>query len=90
MRNKRNLGILVILLFAGALAGGIAGEFLAQYKNFGWMSFGQVGGYRELFSFSLHPALDLHVIKFGFDFALRVNMGSIIGMILGALLFMRR
>lgn len=89
MRNGRNARVLVLLLLLGALAGGLAGEFLVRYPYFTWMSFGGANGYRELFAFSLHPAFDFRILSFGLDFALRVNAGSIIGMILGVILFVK-
>lgn len=89
MRNKRNPWVLLVLLLAGALIGGIAGEFLSQYSNFSWMSFGGTKGYRELFAFSLDPVIDTNIFRFGFNFALRINMGSIVGMILSIFVYIK-
>lgn len=89
MRNRKNPLILIILLLVGALAGGILGEFLSRYGYFSWMSFGGVNGYKDLFAFSMNPAMDFRVIRFGFDVALKVNAGSIVGMILGILVFIK-
>lgn len=89
MRSRRNPWLLVVLLMAGALIGGICGELLSGYRYFGWMSFGGVNGYRELFSFSLSPAVDLRVLRLGFDLSLKINAGSIIGMLLGFLVFLK-
>jgi hypothetical protein len=89
MRNKRNPWVLLLLLLAGALIGGIAGEFLSQYPYFSWMSFGGTKGYRELTAFSLDPVIDTNIIRFGMSFALRINMGSIIGMLLSIFIYIR-
>jgi len=89
MRGYRNPWLLIVLLLTGALIGGFAGELLSRYSFFTWMNFGSADGYRELLSFSLDPAIDTGVLRFGINFALRLNAGSIIGMILGILLFMR-
>lgn len=89
MRNKRNPWILLILLLFGALVGGILGEFLSAYPYFTWMSFGGSNGYKELFAFSMNPAFDFRVIRFGFDFALKVNAGSLAGIILAIFLFLK-
>lgn len=78
-----------MLLLAGALIGGFIGEFASRYPFFEWMSFGGRNGYREIFSFSLNPALDTYVMRFGFSFALRVNAGSILGMVIAIPIFMR-
>ncbi|MCX7711355.1 MAG: DUF4321 domain-containing protein [Clostridia bacterium] len=89
MKNRRNPWVLLLLLLAGALIGGIAGEALVRFPYFQWVSFGGVNGYRDLFAFSMHPALDLRVLKFGFDLSLSINAGSIVGMILGILVYLR-
>lgn len=89
MRNKKNPLFLFVLLLFGALIGGIAGEFLSRYPYLTWMSFGGVNGYRDLFAFSLNPAVDFRVIRFGFDFALKVNAGSIVGIILAFFAFLK-
>lgn len=89
MRKKRNPWILLLLILFGALIGGLIGEFLSKYAYFTWMSFGGATGYKNLFAFSLDPAIDFRVIKFGFNVALGINAGSILGMILGILVFLK-
>jgi len=89
MKTKRNPWVLLILLLFGALIGGIAGEFLSSFPYFRWMSFGGANGYRDLFAASLNPAFDFRVVRFGFDLAFRVNAGSILGMILAVIIFIR-
>lgn len=89
MRNKRNPLFLLVLLFFGALIGGLAGEFLSRYPFLAWMSFGGTNGYKDLFAFSMNPAFDFRAIRFGFDFALKVNVGSIIGIILAFFAFLK-
>lgn len=89
MRNKHNPWVLVVLLMAGTLAGSLAGEFLSQLPYMKWISFGGIDGYRNLFSFSMQPALDLRALKLGLDFSLSVNAGSILGMILGLIAYIR-
>ncbi|OGO80715.1 MAG: hypothetical protein A2Y21_01695 [Clostridiales bacterium GWC2_40_7] len=89
MRNKKSPWILLLLILAGALIGGIAGGILAQYPSLAWISLGGANGYRELIAFSMNPLVDTHVIRLGFEFALRVNAGSLLGMILGIILYTR-
>jgi hypothetical protein len=88
MRNKRNPWLLFVLLLFGALAGGIAGEALSGVSFLQWMSFGGKDGYRDLISFTLR-SVDFRVVKIGFDFALRVNAGSIIGIVLSIFAYMK-
>ncbi|MCR4435264.1 MAG: hypothetical protein QHH06_07990 [Clostridiales bacterium] len=89
MRSKRSPWILCLLLLSGALIGGIAGEYLSRLPYMGWMGFGGVNGYRDLFAFTLDPLIDVRVLRLGLNFALRVNAGSLIGIILGIILFIK-
>lgn len=89
VRNKRSPWVLLVLVLIGGLIGGFLGEALSYNPYFTWMSFGGVNGYKELFSFSLKPAFDFRIIRFGFDLALNVNAGSIFGMIVAIIVYMR-
>ena len=89
MRNRKSPWIMLLLILAGALIGGIAGGILAKYPSLAWISLGGANGYRELIAFSMNPLVDTHVIRLGFEFALRVNAGSLLGMILGIILYTR-
>ena len=89
MRNRRSPWVLLLLILAGALIGGVAGGILARYPSLAWISLGGANGYRELLAFSMNPLVDTHVIRLGFEFALRVNAGSLLGMILGIILYTR-
>ncbi len=89
MRNRKSPWVLLLLILAGALIGGIAGGILAGNPGLSWISLGGANGYRELIAFSMNPLVDTHVIRLGFDFALRVNAGSLLGMILGIILYTR-
>jgi F0F1-type ATP synthase assembly protein I len=89
MRNKRSPWLLVVLILSGALIGGLLSELLAGNPFFAWMSFGGANGYRELFAITFNPLVDSGVMRLGFDLALRVNAGSILGMILGILIYMK-
>lgn len=89
MKNKHNPWILVLFLMAGALIGSFAGEYLSRFPYLAWMSFGGATGYRNLFAFSMNPLLDIRVLKLGLDVSLSINAGSIIGMILGILAYIK-
>jgi len=89
MRGKRSSWLLVILLLAGAVIGGLVGEALAKNVYFSWMSFGGVNGYRNLIAFSMDPLIDARVLKLGFNFTVNVNAGSVLGMIVGIFVYLR-
>ena len=90
MRRARNPWVLVVFLLTGALVGGFAGELLSQYSFFEWMNFGSSSGSIKLFSLSLNPLIDTHILRFGLDLAMRINAGSIIGIVFAILLYTRR
>ncbi len=89
MRSRKSPWVLLLLILAGALIGGIAGGILAKSPGLAWISLGGDQGYRELFAFSLNPLVDTHVVRLGLEFALRVNAGSLLGIILGIIIYTR-
>lgn len=89
MRGKRNAWLLIILLLSGAVIGGLIGEALSKYTYFSWMSFGGVNGYRNLIAFSLDPLIDARVLRLGLNFAVNINAGSVIGMVLAIFIYAR-
>lgn len=88
MKVSKPFWYILIIILAGALCGGFLGEFLSQYQFFSWMSFGGTG-YR-LISLDLNPLINTHILEFGFNLAIRFNMGTIIGIFLFLLAFGRR
>lgn len=89
MHGRKSIWVLIVFILSGALIGGLTGEFLSQYPYFTWMRFGSANGYKNLIAFSMDPLINTTVLRFGFNFAIGINMGSIIGMVLGILLYTR-
>lgn len=87
MRKGKNGWIFLLLIIVLSLAGGLLGEILSQYKFFSWMSLGGQNGYITLFSFDLNPLIDFHLLKINFGLTMRLNVGSIIGMILAVIIY---
>jgi len=50
---------------------------------------GGVNGYRELFSFTFDPLISTNFIRFGISLTIRINLGNLVGIIVGALLYLR-
>ncbi|MDD4496408.1 MAG: DUF4321 domain-containing protein [Eubacteriales bacterium] len=90
MRKSKSVWLLIVLVLLGATIGGFIGQLLSKYEFFSWMSLGGSSGYRELFSFSFNPLFDAHVLSMDFGMTLRVNAGSIIGMILAIILYYKK
>ncbi|HHV97921.1 MAG TPA: hypothetical protein GXX37_15920 [Clostridiaceae bacterium] len=87
MRRNRSLKTLFVFVFTGAVVCGILGEILSQFKGMEWIALGGVNGYRELFSLNYNPLIDTNFLRFGLNLAIRVNLGSVVGIISGVLLY---
>lgn len=83
MRNKRNAWLFIVFLLTGAVVGGLLGGFLSQFPYLGWLSAGETFEH----VFTVKP--NLYVLSFLFDLTVRLNIGSVIGMISAIIVFLR-
>lgn len=74
MRRSKSPWTLVFLLAVGLILGGFLGDFLASFIK--QLSYQQVIGMNKPIS------LDLNFIKISFLIAFKVNIGTVIGLIL--------
>lgn len=88
-RRSRSTLLFFIFILVGGVLGGILGEILSQIQGLAWIKMGGANGYRELFSFSYDPLINTNLIRFGISLTIRVNFGNLIGIIIGALLYLR-
>ncbi len=79
--KDKNTWILIILILAGIVVGGLIGEIAAKSGGLWWLAYGQEFGLREPLS------LDLSVIKFSFSLLIKLNISSILGMILAIFVY---
>lgn len=86
-RNRREALILVIYIFVGSIIGGIAGKLISFIP---YMQFVDKIGKPDIFSISFNPLFDINVLRFGFDFSLGINLGSIVGILLAIVIWSRR
>lgn len=82
--NSKGAGTLLLFLLAGIIIGGLVGDMLAYYVNLPIlqhsMQLGTQGG----------PTwVDLSIIKIAFGLALNINVGTLLGVILGLIFFYR-
>lgn len=85
--NNRGFGVLVILLIAGAIFGGILGELIATSPALGGIAPYLVKTYPVL---DIPPmTINLYVIRFTVGLALFPNFVSVLGMIAAIILFQR-
>lgn len=74
--KDRNVWILLIFILSGLVIGGLLGQVAANVDALSWLSYGQ--------SFGLpNPVeLDLNVITITFGFMLKINIASILGILI--------
>lgn len=74
--KEKNFWILLIFLLSGLVIGGLLGELANRVSWLWWLSYG------ESFGLSTPVTLDLSVLKISFSCMIKINVASIIGMIL--------
>lgn len=74
--KEKNFWILLIFLLSGLVIGGLLGELANRIDWLWWLSYG------ESFGLSTPITLDLSVLKITFSCMIKINVASIIGMIL--------
>ena len=81
MKDRRNALNLFILFLAGMVVGGFIGHYLGQYPTFEWLNYGTVFGLDQPIS------LELGIIRLVLGITININIASIFGMLLGALVY---
>ena len=79
--NGRSKWTLFLFLLAGIVLGAFLGAYLGKYPAFEWLGYGRTFGLTTPF------VLSLDVLKFTFGLSFNVNIGSLIGMALGAIAY---
>ena len=74
--KEKNFWILLIFLLSGLVIGGLLGELANRVDWLWWVSYG------ESFGLSTPVTLDLSVLKITFSCMIKINVASIIGMVL--------
>ena len=75
LRDK-SIWILILFILSGIVVGGLLGELASQVDFLSWLAYGQE------FGFSSPVELNLSVIKLTFGLTFRINIASIIGIVL--------
>ena len=76
MRKGGNNLSLVLLLLAGLVIGGFIGDWLSSFDAFSFLSYGKT------FGLSSPMVLDLSVVVLTFGVIFKINMASIIGVVI--------
>ena len=74
--KEKNFWIFLIFMLSGLVLGGLLGELASRVDFLWWVAYGQEFGLSE------PVVLDLSVLKISFGCMFKINIASIIGMIL--------
>ena len=79
--RDKEFWILIIFLLAGLVVGGLLGEIASQADSLWWL------GYGKEFGFSNPVELDLSVLKVIFGLTIKINIASIVGMVIAIFIY---
>lgn len=79
--KDKSIWILIVFLLAGLVVGGLLGKLAEGVPNLWWLS------YEQQFGLSEPLVLDLSVLKITFGLVFKINVASIIGMIVALIIY---
>lgn len=79
--REKNVWILVLFILSGLVIGGLIGELAGKVDFLWWLSYGQS------FGLSSPLELDLSIVQISFGLMFKINISSILGMILAILIY---
>lgn len=79
--REKNIWILLLFILSGLVVGGLIGELAGRVDFLWFLSYGQS------FGLSTPLELDLNIIKITFGLMVKINIASIIGLIVAVLLY---
>ncbi len=79
--RDKNVWILLLFILSGLVIGGLLGELAGQVDFLWWLSYGQ--------SFGLTSPIELNlsIVQITFALMLKINIASIIGLIIAILVY---
>lgn len=79
--REKNIWILLVFILSGLVVGGLLGDLAGKVDFLWWLSYGQD------FGLSSPIELDLSIVQISFGLMFRINIASIIGMIIAILIY---
>ena len=79
--REKNIWILLVFLLAGLVIGGLLGKLASSVSWLWWLS------YEQQFGLETPIVLDLSVLKLTFGLMFKINIASIIGMVLDIFIY---
>ena len=79
--KEKNIWILLLFILSGVVVGGLLGELASHVDFLSWLAYG------EEFGLATPVELDLQVIKVTFGLGFKINIASIIGIVLAIFIY---
>ena len=79
--SRKNNWVLVIILLCGIVLGGYIGTLASNVGFLSWLSYGNT------FGLTSPVVLDLGIIVFTFGLTITINIASIVGLIIGIIVY---
>lgn len=79
--KEKNVWILLLFILSGIVIGGLLGELAGNVDFLWWLSYGQN------FGLSTPIQLDLSVVQLSFGLMFKINIASIVGMIIAIVIY---
>ena len=79
--KDKNIWVLILFILAGLVVGGLLGELASRVDFLWWLGYGQTFGLQEPL------VLDINLLKITFALVVKVNIASVIGMLLAILIY---
>lgn len=79
--KEKNIWILIVFLLSGLVLGGLLGELASKVDWLWWLSYG------ESFGLATPIELELNVITITFGLMFKINIASIIGMVIAIFIY---
>jgi hypothetical protein len=79
--REKNIWILLVFILSGLVIGGLLGEIAGKVDFLWWLGYGQSFGLTEPIQ------LDLNIVQISFGLLFKINISSIIGMIIAILIY---
>ena len=79
--REKNMWVLIVFILSGLVIGGLIGRLASNVSGLWWLSFEQEFGLKEPL------VLDLSILKLTFALTFKINMASIVGMLISIFIY---
>ena len=79
--REKNIWILLLFILSGLVIGGLIGRLASNVQGLWWLSFEQEFGLKEPL------VLDLSILKLTFALTFRINIASIVGVLISVFVY---